>query len=642
MKKSIVLFILSTSLTSVAQEREIDLDPVTVTASVQSKKISESGRNLVVFNGDSFSALPVNSIDELLRFLPGVEVQMRGPMGSQSDIVLRGGTFQQVLILLDGVRLNDPNTGHFNSYIPISPAEIDRVEVLKGASSAIYGSEAVGGVIQVITKSFAARQKTEEKLAINGQLAAGEYNFLNCNVGAFYQKNRSAVGGGVLLNHTSGQPQRGTGGFLYNTTASLSMSQYLSDKWQVAVRASYDQRDFGAQNFYTTFVSDTASEKVTSVWTQARLSYTAARHKVKVDIGYKHVEDNYLYNKSATANKNSSKLFQSTFSDEWRVSNTISLVSGFQVISKTIVSNDRGNHQLGQGAIFLVGHYQMIKNLLISPALRLDWNNLSGEEIVPQLNLSYKLAKWQVRASAGKTIRDADFTERYNNYNKTIVTSGSIGNPLLIAETSFSYEAGVDYIHSKAVKVSSSFFQRRQKNVIDWVTTPYAEMPRKDNLVAGSNYALAQNIASVNTTGVEVDIQFNKKLTEHSSLYAGSGLLWMRSKVPVGIHSFYIASHARFLTNFFIEYNVKRFVIGFNGIYKQRMAQQAAGINATLSPEYFVVNGKIAIRFLKDKASLFIQVDNIANKKYSDLLGSVMPRRWVTAGGIVRFKKVNK
>ncbi len=135
----------------------IELDPVTVTASLSSQKISRTGRNVVVIKGEEFNKLPVHSIDELLRYLPGIEIQQRGPMGSQSDIVLRGGTFQQVLVILDGVRLNDPNTGHFNSYIPIAPAEIDRIEILKGASSAIYGSEAVGGVIQIITKSFATK-----------------------------------------------------------------------------------------------------------------------------------------------------------------------------------------------------------------------------------------------------------------------------------------------------------------------------------------------------------------------------------------------------------------------------------------------------------------------------------------------------
>src|SRR5215213_5193765 len=157
-----------------------ELDPVTVTTSLTTEKASQTGRNLFVIKGEKFAELPVHSLDELLRYLPGIEVQARGPIGSQSDIVMRGGTFQQVLVILDGVRLNDPNTGHFTSYIPIAPAEIDQIEVLKGASSAIYGSEAVGGVIHIITKTFAARNNmSSQKQYLNAiaQVTGGEYDF---------------------------------------------------------------------------------------------------------------------------------------------------------------------------------------------------------------------------------------------------------------------------------------------------------------------------------------------------------------------------------------------------------------------------------------------------------------------------------
>lgn len=99
-----------------AQQNE--LDPVTVTSTLLPLSSSVTGRNITVIKSEQFSKLPVNSIDELLRYIPGVEVQMRGPMGAQSDIVLRGGTFHQILVILDGIRLNNPNTGHFNSYIP--------------------------------------------------------------------------------------------------------------------------------------------------------------------------------------------------------------------------------------------------------------------------------------------------------------------------------------------------------------------------------------------------------------------------------------------------------------------------------------------------------------------------------------------
>ena len=160
---------------AVAQNNNNELDPVTISSSLTENKSSQTGRNIFILNGNKFNSLPIHSIDELLRYLPGVEVQSRGPLGAQSDISIRGGTFQQVLVILDGVRLNDPNTGHFTSYIPISPAEIERIEILKGASSAVYGSEAVGGVINIITKSFAAHQP-DHYYDVNAQATAGQYD----------------------------------------------------------------------------------------------------------------------------------------------------------------------------------------------------------------------------------------------------------------------------------------------------------------------------------------------------------------------------------------------------------------------------------------------------------------------------------
>ena len=120
MKKGFVLAAIFFSCTQwVLNAQEIDLDPVTVTASINPLKASQTGRNLIVIGGNRFAQLPVHSLDELLRYLAGIELQARGPFGSQSDITLRGGTFQQVLVIVDGVRVNDANTGHFTANILI-------------------------------------------------------------------------------------------------------------------------------------------------------------------------------------------------------------------------------------------------------------------------------------------------------------------------------------------------------------------------------------------------------------------------------------------------------------------------------------------------------------------------------------------
>lgn len=247
-----------------AQEKNSELDPVTITTSINPEKASQTGRDLVVIKGERFANLPVHSIDELLRYLPGIEMQFRGPMGSQSDIVIRGGTFQQVLVIVDGLRLNDPNSGHFASYFPIAPAEIDRIEILKGASSAVYGSEAVGGVVHIITKTFAAKNTSssnKQRLNAIAQVTGGEYDFLNLNVGGFFDNGKTSVAAGLLTNTTSGQAQRGTRGFVHNNTASFSFNHHISERLEVKFRTAYDSRKFAAQNFYTPSLADTSDER---------------------------------------------------------------------------------------------------------------------------------------------------------------------------------------------------------------------------------------------------------------------------------------------------------------------------------------------------------------------------------------------
>ena len=129
-----------------------------------------------------------------------------------------------------------------------------------------------------------------------------------------------------------------------------------------------------------------------------------------------------------------------------------------QVNRKQITSNDRGNHTLWHGAAYAIFRHKLNNNFYLNESLRLDWDESYGAVIIPQINAAWSPSKITIRTSIGKSIRDADFTERYNNYNKALVTSGRIGNPDLIAEDSWNFEAGVDYNFSTNFKVSGTIF----------------------------------------------------------------------------------------------------------------------------------------------------------------------------------------
>ena len=135
----------------------VDGDETVVTAGRLADDARETGRHVSVITAADIARSPAQSLDELLRVEAGVLVTPRGAFGAQADLSIRGGTFNGVVVLVDGARFNDPMTGHFLSDFPIPLGEIARVEVLRGPDAAAWGPDALGGVIHVITHTGARR-----------------------------------------------------------------------------------------------------------------------------------------------------------------------------------------------------------------------------------------------------------------------------------------------------------------------------------------------------------------------------------------------------------------------------------------------------------------------------------------------------
>ncbi len=612
-------------------QNTVQLDQVTISSAMTPQQISKTGRNIVVIFQEIIKKLPANSIDEIIRYLPGIEVQSRGPMGTQSNITIRGGTFQQVLIILDGIRLNDPLTGHFNSYIPITPDEIERIEILKGPAAVLYGTEAVGGVVHIITKSFAGKHKKDSH-RLMAQVASGEYGLTNGQASGSFQKNKTNGSVSLITNNATGQPIRGARGYFNLTTLNASLRQEIGKSWSIAYRFGLDDRTFNAQNFYTARLSDTATEYVSGTWNHIKTTYQKNRHSLTLDLGDKRTTDEYRFNKNLNPNLNKSRLQQAQLIYQYKLSEQTTLSAGTQYIRRSIISNDRGNHAVQNAAGFAFVQTVVAKKLNLLPGFRAEWNERSGWIVLPQLNMSYPYKKFNFRAAAGQTARDADFTERFNNYQRTPVPSGNrIGNPDLIAEKAFSYEIGTDYSLNENLKVSTSFFGRNHNDLIDWVRTPYANMPRQVNLVSTGNYDLASNIATVQTLGIELDLHYQKTFGDHK-INAGAGMIWMESKSSDTVPSLYVSNHARFLINFYTAYRYKWIGISLNGLYKERNTPPAVNGLVPLSSSYMLINAKADVNLLKDKLTIFIQADNLFNQSYADILGSIMPSRWLSGG----------
>lgn len=621
-----------------SQNREVSLDPVSVSATITPTLLSRSGRNIIIIESKEIEKMPASSLDEVLRYLPGIEVQSRGPMGAQADFSLRGATFQQVLVILDGVRINDPLTGHFNNYIPISPSEIERIEILKGASSSIYGADAVGGVINIISKSFQAASTGQSRSAA-AELGRGEYGLFKNRAAISWQKGKSILSAGYLLNKTDGQLLRGSRSYLDMNTLSLSAKQFLNENTSISYRFARDSRSFNAQNFYTQFLSDTATEKVITEWHQASFRHVHDKHIFQLDASLKDVSDQFRFNKLSTANTNYSGIAQAQFNHQLKLSQKSALISGVQWISRKVESNNRGNHRINYGGIFTVLNQQIGENIFLSPAMRVDYNERSGVEILPQLNASWRKDKFQFRGSAGRSTREADFTERFNNYQPLLVKSGGrMGNPDLKPESSWNFEAGADFFLDQFIRVSLSGFNRLHRNLIDYETTSFRDMPRKVNLDSTGSYLLAKNLSRVQTNGIECDLTFRHPFSENQSVDMKIGMVLMQSTSSGNTPSLYVSNHARFLGNFNFLYSFKNLSLCANGLYKVRTGAEKTGL-VPLSPDYFMMNLRAEWRLFENSLSLFFQADNVLNKPYSDILGPQMPGRWLSGGIRVSFDR---
>ena len=627
--RKIKLCLLAIGVANLVQaQTAITLQPLSITSNRLLQKTKESGRNITVITGDAFNHLPNLSLDELLKYVPGIEIQSRGPMGAQSDIVIRGGTFQQTLILLDGIKINDPITGHFNSYIPIAPYEIERIEILRGPAAAQYGAEAVGGVIHLISKTFSHSLENKEKQA-QLNVATGSYNLIHANAGASYHKNKLQVCMGVLSNNTDGAPLRAGNGFIHNNTLSISSSLTLNRNWQLAFRSSYDHRDFAAQNFYTPFISDTATEKVRTLWNQLQINYKGEKRNQEIALVHKVTNDHYVYNPKATANDNSSAYTTLQYLNCSITKTKLQTSFGVQATNKSITSNDRGNHQSYEVALFGTIYYSL-KHWHMAGSLRSNWDHSYGTVLLPQINMAYQNKSISYRASIGRAFRNADFTERFNNYNKAKVSGGSIGNPDLSAEKSWNFEIGTTANILPNLLLNSTVFYKIQNDVIDWVSTSYTDMPRKENLLSNGSYALAKNIEHVNTRGMEVNLQYHKYIN-NQLLDVQTGLCLLHSESDAANPSFYIISHAKLLAQSSMRYQNKKLQCSIQMLYKERNILNAPAIQATISKDYFVANVRLGFQVAK-RLGCYAQCNNVFDMAYSDLLGSQMPGRWISMG----------
>ncbi len=640
----LLLLLLSAKLTYC----QISIDTIQVTAMQVPLSISETGRNISVLTAGDISALPANSIDEILQTIQGVEVQSRGGFGVQGDILLRGSTYTQVLILLDGMQINDPLTGHFNSYMTITPAEIERIEILRGAAAAMYGSGAVGGVINIISKTFAANQIGT---SFSGDLNYGEHKLIRTQQGFHQKLGKTSLSGGFSMNQSAGEQIQeleidsttildSYHNFFDLKTVGFSAARELGKQYTISLRSAYDHRHFGARYFYTSSPFDKSEETVANWWNQIQLKKSSGLRSTDVNLAYKYNTDRFVFSPDfASTNVHTSQLVNFTANHLCIVNTNLSVKAGLQADRRSIESNDRGDHEnFHFGAYAMAVYRRNAYNLSLS--LRADYDDNYKFEPSPQVNFSYVLPRLVLRASVGRSIRAADYTERFVSNNLTDLTPGrSLGNPDLEAERSWSEELGLDYQASKGLKLKATVFARQSTNLIDYVSTNQSQIGQVSDigsLQAGADYFFARNISEVGTNGLELEADFRQKLGGDRLLAINLGYTFVNTENDQEVVSVYISSHAKHLLSSRLSFTGKYLDLSFTSLFKQRQELLASAIDTNLSDSYFVCHSRIGLN-LTEQIAVNFQIQNLFDEAYQNILGAKMPGRWLMAGVRWRF-----
>jgi vitamin B12 transporter len=640
MKNTLILLICMSfpGLIHSQSQEDIKLENVVVTGSRLPLDMKKTGRNISILTSEEISKIPASSLDELMRYIPGVETQSRGGFGVQSDIIIRGSTFQQVLILIDGMRVNDPLTGHFNSYIPISPAEIDRIEVLRGPAAVLFGADAVGGVIHIITKSFGRVQDIRKDALMS--LSYGENNFVSGKAGAYLSKEKYQFALGALINQSDGHLLASGGRGDFSTlTLSGSGGYRINDQWKVMGRLGYDNRDFNAQYFYTRSPLDQSRETTSALWTQMKLRNDQGESYTDFDVSFKRATDVFVFspdfpstNEHATHYINFQVNHFSTLSDTW------SLAYGLQTDQRQIESSDRGDHEdVHIGAYSVLNFYK--HNLNVNSSLRVDYDQNYDLEWTPQLSSSYSVGKWILRGAIGRSIRAADYTERYISTKIENLSPGrNLGNPDLQAESAWTYEAGVDFYPLSGIRFTGTTFVRDASSLIDFVVTNERDITNNNNLELDQDYFWTQNLSDISTRGYELEAWHQRSITNQLKLNFVLGYVYLNTSNPDGGEiSKYIANHARHMVTHQTILEIDSWSLSVNALFKQRDDEKAEAINSELLQRYMVWNSRLTYE-MKAGIGFHLEARNLFDVQYSDILGAKMPGRWILGGISWRLK----
>ena len=651
-----------TDSTATTTAREMMLEEVCVTGSRAPLTRSQAARMVTVLEKADFAQAPVQSVNDLLKYAVGVDVRQRGPLGAQTDISIRGGTSEQIIILLNGINICDPQTGHNAMDLPVDLNDIVRIEVLEGPAGRIYGTSSLVGAVNIVTsgrrqESGVRSQETGDSRNVQGHIEGGSYGYFH--VGGRYSTDSRLLTPVSFSNSLSANYSRSDGysrskaGNLntdFSGAKAFYQGQYEDDDLRLHWHMGLADKGWGSSTFWASpkWQADEQYEHTTKLYTAIQGESKRGRLHLSGNVYWNQNRDHYEgyrdrpevmkynYNRTDVYGVSFNTYFDWNTTDPDRIRNRTAL--GAELRNEDLVSGNLGeplaqtHHISGTDRDYTLGvnrtnisgyleHNILLNNFTISAgivAVKNTWSNMNIT-VYPGIDVSYRPSPhWRLHASYNSSLRMPSFTEMYYKLQ------GYSADPHLKPEEMSAIEAGCNVQYS-IFNFQCALWYHQGRNMIDWIM----DTTKGDDATWQS-----VNHTEINSLGLEIGARYHYK---SSTLHVSYSLIHQDKKQEPGIVSQYALEYLRHkLVAHALLPLTKRLSLDLNLRWQDRVGSYTdfEGQVCDYRP-YVLTDARMTWR--QAKWEIYVGANNLFDTRYHDYGLVPQPGRWMIVGSSVNL-----
>ncbi len=568
---------------------------IVVTAERRSQTLLQSPSSVAVVTRAQIEARKSFDIVDAIRLLPGISVAQSGTFGKSASIFLRGTNSNHTLVLVDGVRANSPQDGRFDiGQIPIE--NVEQIEIVRGPASALYGSDAIGGVINIITR------RGQGPLRTGGELEYGSFNTQKQVVTVSGASDKNRISFSAFRNKTDGNFRNDD---FRDLGASVRFDRALSSSANLALIARTSSAKFGVPG--QEFLSYDPNQRGTSRDSTLSLAYTnqvgLRNDRVTVGIYDRRLTDDDTQdptNPAPNPSRFSNRVLSLDAQTGYRF-NQNTVTGGFElrresanIFSSSSFGDSAYDRSTRTSALFAQDEFKSGAFTLV-PGVRYENNSQFGDFTSYRLAGAYNVnPETKIKASFGTAFKAPPFDSLY---------FPNFGNPNLVPERSRGFDLGVRRELNNRGGVELTYFNNRIRNLIGFDSTT----------------SLPINVNTARTSGAELSYDHD----------LGSGLRFITGGTYTQTHSSSgpLLRRPKFNLNSDLLYQHGPYDIDL-GVIAQGRRFDADFVNEFTAREYAGF-ARVDLAFgyrLKNGVQPFIRINNLLNRRYEEVAGYPAPR----------------